>query len=341
MQNSVSNNKVTQPVASPTMSVEDALRVVWKGKGSRQPIGQLLEIRELSRSDLEWAAANGYEERFRNAAQALLDNWAVLTTQPQRLYGPEVIRGSYYLEDAEWETLAMLCMVIGATIVTGISLVLSLVGKFVSPNSSIISILLSVAFVAVALATMFLYMRRRFRLYKNVRVGRVGEDDVVEKLRTSLDSRWTIFRNLHLPERKDDLDIVLVGPGGIWVVEVKAFGGTLRVHNQLWERQTKRGWAKLDTHPVGQVKGNARRLYDFLQRKGITVNWVEPAIALAKPQRVSDIISPELPVWLIATLPQQVANLTTRKPLTVAETQQIVVVLRSEAEKQIAREETK
>jgi hypothetical protein len=232
-------------------------------------------------------------------------------------------------------------MVIGATFVVGLNFVLSLIGQFLSPTSNIVSNVLSVVFVAGALATMFWYVRRRFRLYKNFRIGRVGEDEVVEKLRTALDSRWTIFRNLHLPDRKDDLDIVLVGPGGIWVVEVKAFGGTLRVRNQLWERQTKRGWTKLDTNPVGQVKGNAQQLYDFLQRKGITINWVDPAIALAKPQRVSDIISPELPVWLIATLPQQVANLTTRKPLTAAEIQQIVAVLKSEAEKQIAREEKK
>jgi hypothetical protein len=288
-----------------------------------------------------WFATKGQDEECKAAAKTLLANWQTIMTRPQRLYGPEVIRGSYYLADTELETLAMLCMVIGATIVTGLGLLLSLVGKFLSPDSNIISILLSVLFVAGAFAAMLWYTLRRFRLYKNVRVGRVGEDEVVEKLRTALDSRWTIFRNLHMPDRKDDLDIVLVGPGGIWVVEVKAFGGTLRVRNQLWERQTKRGWAKLDTNPVGQVKGNAQRLYDFLQRKGITINWVEPAIALAKPQRVSDIVSPDLPVWLITTLPQQVANLTTRKPLTVPEIQQIVAVLRSESEKQIAREETK
>jgi hypothetical protein len=323
------------------MSVAEALKVFWQGRGPRQPIGQLLEARELGRQDLVWAAASGYDEQFKRAARTLLANWPTLVTQPQRMYGPEVIRGSYYLEDTEFETLAMLWMVIGATFVVGLNFVLSLIGQFLSPTSNIVSNVLSVVFVAGALATMFWYVRRRFRLYKNFRIGRVGEDEVVEKLRTALDSRWTIFRNLHLPDRKDDLDIVLVGPGGIWVVEVKAFGGTLRVRNQLWERQTKRGWTKLDTNPVGQVKGNAQQLYDFLQRKGITINWVDPAIALAKPQRVSDIISPELPVWLIATLPQQVANLTTRKPLTAAEIQQIVAVLKSEAEKQIAREEKK
>jgi hypothetical protein len=40
-------------------------------------------------------------------------------------------------------------------------------------------------------------------------------------------------------DRTDDLDLVLVGPGGAWAVQVKATGAPLRVHAGRW--QVRRG----------------------------------------------------------------------------------------------------
>ena len=72
---------------------------------------------------------------------------------------------------------------------------------------------------------------------RSYRAGRKGEAQVLDALRQSLDQHWTIYRGLQLPKRRDDLDLVLVGPAGVWVIQVKAFRQRVRVQNGHWEYQ--------------------------------------------------------------------------------------------------------
>ena len=51
--------------------------------------------------------------------------------------------------------------------------------------------------------------------------GREGEERVVNSLVNSLGQGWYIFRNFVLPTKEDDIDVVLVGPGGIYAIEVR------------------------------------------------------------------------------------------------------------------------
>ncbi len=45
----------------------------------------------------------------------------------------------------------------------------------------------------------------------------------VEELRYHLDGQWTLYRNPEWPHRRrGHVDLVLVGPGGLWALEVKA-----------------------------------------------------------------------------------------------------------------------
>ena len=51
--------------------------------------------------------------------------------------------------------------------------------------------------------------------------GFEGEDHVVNALRESLDGSCHIFRNLHFNGRKEDIDVALVSPWGVFAIEVK------------------------------------------------------------------------------------------------------------------------
>ena len=139
------------------------------------------------------------------------------------------------------------------------------------------------------------------------RTGRIGEEKVVERLRAALDNRWTIFRNLHLPGHADDIDIVLVGPGGVWAIEVKSSRSTVKIEGKKWELQVKGRWITARNNPSDQITTKARLLNDFLKRQGIT-RWVERAIALASPQPISNFDLSEIPVWLLPTIEERVTN---------------------------------
>jgi hypothetical protein len=161
---------------------------------------------------------------------------------------------------------------------------------------------------------------------------------VLDGLRAALDSRWTIFSNIQLPDRRGDLDLVLVGPGGVWLVEVKTLGGTVRAREGTWERRVRGGWARITPSPAEQATRNAVRLREFLQREGIDIRWVESAIALGKAQPVAGFAGSQPPVWQLPTLATDVAALRTDRVPPAAVLPQIEAVLRREAERELARE---
>ena len=192
------------------MTVEEARQIIWQGRGPREPIGGLLDSKLLDRGDLAWASDKAYDPQVKKAALTLLADLLgkPATLEATQRYGPEVIEGSHYLEDKELESALSMGTVVGVA-AYGV-VVFALQGVFV---------LLQMGFGLVFFAGLLVWLislglvaylgRRSFMTHKNFRKGRAGEDTIVERLRAALDHRWAIFRNLHLPDRKDDLDIVL------------------------------------------------------------------------------------------------------------------------------------
>ena len=337
-----------QVVVELTMTLEEARQFVWQGtRAPREPMGKLLDSKQLDRGDLGWAIDCG-DPGFREAARTLL---AHSIGQPGSLrFGPEVVEGSQYLEERERESLIEGSMLVGSALAFAVMFAAALVQtifSYIIPqlnSGNIVGVIFVVLFSGVGLTLIGGYLFRRIRRllqsYRDFRIGREGEDEVVERLRTTLDNCWTIFRNLHLPGHSDDIDIVLVGPCGVWAVEVKSSRFTIKIEGRKWELQVKGRWTAARNNPSDQITAKARLLNDFLKRQGIT-RWVERAIALASPQPISNFDLSEIPVWLLPTIEERVDHLSTRIPPTQKETQQIVAIFKDLATKQIAIEEAK
>lgn len=181
---------------------------------------------------------------------------------------------------------------------------------------------------------------RRRRAARSFRVGRAGEDQVVEQLRVALDHRWTIYRNLQLPERRDDLDLILVGPGGVWAVQVKATKAPLRVQGGRWEVRRGGRWVAAAPDPGAQVTRQATALNDFFKRNGLT-RWVERAVALSEPQPFDQFTASETPVWLPFNIAARVRALTMRHAPQADELARINALLELRAIEQRAGEGTR
>jgi hypothetical protein len=342
-----------QVIINLTMTEAKARAVPWqRGAGPSGPIGQLLDTKQITHRDLAWAVRAAYDPRVRQAAQTLLAYWIAQpeTVEATRRYGPEVVLGSHYLADQELDHAGAVFFYGGFATGAGIFLVLIIVQSILSAliqglaegRLNPILILAIIFIVVVSGATawwIYIQMRRHLSAFRAFRTGREGEEAALEKLRAALDNRWAIFRSLQLPGRKDDCDLILVGPGGVWLLEIKAYHGTVRAQGKRWERQTKGGWTVLDENPSQQVRRMAIRLNDFLQRQGIK-RWVETAVVLAEPQPVSNFESSEVPVWLVAQLEERAVALSTRKPPTEAEIAQVVNMLKAAAAKSLEKETT-
>jgi hypothetical protein len=140
------------------------------------------------------------------------------------------------------------------------------------------------------------------------RKGQEGENKVAEVMNGALNGDWSLFRNVILPGRGGDLDSVLVGPGGVWVVEIKTLSGKFRNIGDQWECLSGKKWRKVRKNPSQQARKNAARLGGFLKADGIK-QWVTPAVVWANPESSLKIENPSVAVWTMDRLEDELGNI--------------------------------
>ncbi len=169
---------------------------------------------------------------------------------------------------------------------------------------------------------------------ENYRKGEEGENRVVESMGQALDGNWSLFRNIVLPGRKKtDLDAVLVGPSGVWVLEVKTFTGTYRNIGEPWEYRIGSRWKLVSKSPSRQVKDNAVRLSEFFKADNIS-QWITPAVIWANQESPLTIENPSVAVWQYNRIPDELGNIWQVEKLAVAERNRITEKLSKLCEQQ-------
>jgi hypothetical protein len=132
------------------------------------------------------------------------------------------------------------------------------------------------------------------------RQGRQGEEAAVEALRHHLDGRWTLFRNIVLPGKQADMDAVLVGPSGVYALEIKSYRGRFRNRgDHWWWRRYRPSWHRLTANPSRQAKANAVRLSEYLQEVVGEKVWVEPRVVWVGPGKLYIQGRPAVYIWFL------------------------------------------
>lgn len=144
---------------------------------------------------------------------------------------------------------------------------------------------------------------------KNAVTGKSGEDLLPSMLDEFLDDDWILYRNVGLElmdGSKADIDAVLVGEQGIFVIEVKNYTTAHRLTGTLWERQQRDGWVREANNPATQLLKNTTRVAEYLQLCNVNLPvfprlaWVgsgqffvqnQPAILVWFPNRIDFIKS--------------------------------------------------
>lgn len=145
--------------------------------------------------------------------------------------------------------------------------------------------------------------------------GRLGEAALTDFLAAELTADWSLLRNVVLPDQGGDIDAVLVGPRGVWVLEVKAYSRHYRNAGDRWWRRTEQGeWDAVRYYnPTRQARRGAHAVRRLLaERVGdvpvtARIVWAgdgvvltdKPAVAvwqLAQPQPLRDDLAGGLPL---------------------------------------------
>ena len=172
------------------------------------------------------------------------------------------------------------------------------------------------------------------------RLGQEGEDNTVQLVVQALNGNWHVFRNLRLPGRnKGDLDIVLVGPPGVWVLEVKNFRGKYRNIGEQWEYLRGKTWKNAKASPSRQASNNAVRLGNFLKADHLNV-FVNAVVVWANEESQLKVENPTTAVWTYNRIPDELGNIWQGEKLSKEEREKIIIKLTKLCEEQKKQSKT-
>jgi hypothetical protein len=160
--------------------------------------------------------------------------------------------------------------------------------------------------------------------------GREGEERVVNTMVNTLGNGWYIFRNFVLPTQDEDIDVVLVGPAGVFAVEVNAYSGEVPSERARCYARTAHGRLYRQRRGAGrQVRSSASKLGAFLKEHGIDEGKrVEPMVVVTGDSR-AQIASTRKEVCTVAALRSRLGALSTQTNLTTSQVRTITSMLQA------------
>lgn len=274
---------------SVSMTVEEARATPWKGgQCSGEPMGRLLDQGKLSLKDLGWAVESNFSAKVREAARVLL--FLQLQTRvvaPDRDGGAKVVQAGVSFAREKVDNIYTLSSIVVGFGGGGLYCLMMLAWNRASTN-----LLWWICGLLVAGGFGYLYFR--MKVVHSHSQGADEEDRVAARLAAVLDPSWTILRNVRKKGIPGDLDIVLVGPGGVFALEVKKWKAELRIEGEktffACDGKRRGGYG----NPVDQVRRGAKALHKFLASKGVKVP-VEPILVVAVDNLTLE--NPAVTVW--------------------------------------------
>lgn len=114
--------------------------------------------------------------------------------------------------------------------------------------------------------------------YPSWRRGWIGEQKVTQTLLAGLGNEYSLFNNVLLKDKRGgDIDHIVVGPSGVFVVETKNFRGKISYYEDNWEGVGRQS-------PSRQARSNATRIRKTLVSSQSLESrrfWVQGIVVLA------------------------------------------------------------
>jgi hypothetical protein len=104
---------------------------------------------------------------------------------------------------------------------------------------------------------------------RNTRRGEHGEEEALGTLLRWLPDSWVVFHNVVVEPQPDDfaqIDLLIVGTAGVFLVETKAWRGSYQGYRDAWQQREEQTWAKVSS-PTAQVQRQARMLAWWLEQQ--------------------------------------------------------------------------
>jgi hypothetical protein len=149
----------------------------------------------------------------------------------------------------------------------------------------------------------FYFYLRKYHIYNG---GWQGEKQVANLLTHSLSDDYYLLNDLYLREGGGDIDHIVLGPNGVFVLETKNWSGSISCNGDEWQRAGKRNFLG---SPSRQVKRNAAKIKQIIDNNqnlrslGI---WVEGIVVLTNNHATLHLNNPTVPILRLSQVPNYI-----------------------------------
>jgi hypothetical protein len=149
----------------------------------------------------------------------------------------------------------------------------------------------------------FYFYLRKYRIYSG---GWEGEKQVARLLTSKLNDDYYLLNDLYLRDGGGDIDHIVLGPNGVFVLETKNWSGKISCNGDEWQRAGKRNFS---SSPSRQVKRNAAKIKHIignspnLRPMGI---WVEGIVVFTNNHAALHLNNPAVPILKLFQLPNHI-----------------------------------
>jgi hypothetical protein len=153
--------------------------------------------------------------------------------------------------------------------------------------------------ISIAPLIAFYYYLRKYRIYSG---GWTGEKQVAKLLTSKLNDDYYLLNDLYLGNDGGDIDHIILGPNGVFVLETKNWSGNISCNGDEWHRFGKRNFSG---SPSRQVKRNAAKIKQIidgnqdLRHLGIQL---EAIVVLTNNHASIHLTNPTVPVLKLSQL---------------------------------------
>ena len=166
----------------------------------------------------------------------------------------------------------------------------------------------------------FYYYLRKYRIYHG---GWVGEKKVTNLLSSRLSDEYLLLNDLYLRNGGGDIDHVVLGPNGVFVLETKNWSGDVTCNGDEWQRGGKHSFK---TSPSLQVKRNTSKVKHIVRSSPVLGSlevMVEGILVFTNNHATLHLTNPTV---LILKLPQLPNHITTYRSPSNYSSQQLEAI---------------
>ncbi len=159
-------------------------------------------------------------------------------------------------------------------------------------------------FLLAPLVAFYFYLHK-YHIYSG---GWQGEKQVAKLLTSKLNDDYYLLNDLYLRDGGGDIDHIVLGPKGVFVLETKNWSGNISCTGDEWQRVGKRNFSG---SPSRQVKRNASKIKQIidsnpnLRTLGI---WVEGIVVFTNNYATLHVSNPTVPILKISQLSSYISG---------------------------------